>query len=168
MVPLPIARGDGQKRKRFPCVIRAREGYRRPSAPARGYRSSASRTGPTGLRRTIRHFLARMTNGEREEDLREAPDEREEADPEQDQGRALSERVHAIGPRHPEREEDEHDPGNEVQPPSMDSRRVTRSPSRCRRSRTGSGSVQGSSRGRRQRESGPTRSPPGLGAPRPL
>jgi hypothetical protein len=83
--------------------------HRPPSPPSR----QPAQHGSVGSGCRLRHrgsglrLLARVTDAEREHDLHDALEQREEAHPEQDEVRALGERVDTIGPGHPEGQQDQ-------------------------------------------------------------
>jgi hypothetical protein len=62
-------------------------------------------------------LVAGMANTEGQKDLVEASEQGQEAYPEQDQIRPLGQGVHPVRPRHPERQQDQQDPGGQVDPP---------------------------------------------------
>jgi hypothetical protein len=64
-----------------------------------------------------RGLLSGVADGERQDELGEAPEERQEAHPEQDQVGPLGQGIHPIRPRHPERQQDQQDPGDQLEPP---------------------------------------------------
>src|SRR4029450_1281791 len=62
-------------------------------------------------------LLPLMADAERQNDLRETPEQREEADPEQDQIGSLGQCVGAVGAGYPERQQEQQDPCDQAEPP---------------------------------------------------